>query len=191
LTSKLTPKPTPKPLAGLAVFAFFSVAMNTTQRGWVNWYRMAKTGEVTTATVTEVHPENHPTQLRARLILGSEKFMRKIQATLTGNKREQPSLRRATDRPDWTRVMAAVEQTKGARWRDFADKRGDTGRDLALYLARKHCQLKLAELGTLAGGMDYASVSIAIQRFHRRLKRNKFLAKRAARAEELMFNVEI
>jgi hypothetical protein len=130
-------------------------------------------------------------QLRARLILGSEKFMRKIQATLTGNKREQPSLRRATDRPDWTRAIAAVEQTKGARWCDFAEKRGDTGRDLALYLARKHCQLKLAELGTLAGGMDYASVSIAIQRFHRRLKGDKLLAKQAARAEEIMLNVEI
>jgi hypothetical protein len=46
-------------LAGLAVLAFFSIAMNTTQHGWVNWYRMAKTGQVTTATVTEVHPESH------------------------------------------------------------------------------------------------------------------------------------
>jgi len=47
-------------LVGLAVFAFFSIAMNAIpQHGWVNWYRMAKTGEVTTATVTEVHPENH------------------------------------------------------------------------------------------------------------------------------------
>ncbi len=46
-------------LAGLGVLAFFSIAMNTTQHGWVNWYRMAKTGQVTTATVTEVHPEHH------------------------------------------------------------------------------------------------------------------------------------
>jgi hypothetical protein len=46
-------------LTGLAVLAFFSIAMNMTQHGWVNWYRMAKTGQVTTATVTQVHPENH------------------------------------------------------------------------------------------------------------------------------------
>ena len=129
-------------------------------------------------------------QLRARLVLGSEKFMRKLQATLAGNKREQPALRRLADRPDWAKIIAAVEQTQGAPWRDFADKRGDPGRDLALYLARKHCQLKLAELGTLAGGMDYASVSIAIQRFQRRLKRDKSLAKQADKAANLAFNVE-
>jgi hypothetical protein len=46
-------------LAGLGVLAFFSIVMNATQHGWVNWYRMEETGQVTTATVTEVHPENH------------------------------------------------------------------------------------------------------------------------------------
>jgi len=40
----------------------------------------------------------------------------------------------------------------------------DWGRDLALYLGRTRCGLRLAELGTLAGGIDYATVSNCVRR---------------------------
>jgi len=46
-------------LGGVSAFAFFSIAMNTTQPGWLNWYRMAHAGVMTQAVVTSVHPEVH------------------------------------------------------------------------------------------------------------------------------------
>ena len=141
------------------------------------------------ASVRQGLPETPWEQLRARLVLGSDKFLRKIQATLSGDKREQPSLRRLATRPDWAAVVAAVEEAKGRRWEDFAEQRGDWGRDMALYLGRRHCDLKLAQLGTLAGGLDYAAVSIAIHRFQHRLGRDKSLARQVEKASKTLFNV--
>lgn len=39
----------------------------------------------------------------------------------------------------------------------------DWGGELALYLGRKQCGLNLTEMGALAGGIDYATIS---NRFH-------------------------
>ena len=49
------------------------------------------------------------------------------------------------------------------------NRHGDWGCDAALWLGRRAGRLKLAELGKLAGGMDYAVVSKALARFGRRL----------------------
>ena len=46
---------------------------------------------------------------------------------------------------------------------------GDWGRDAVLWLGRHVGRLSLAELGKLAGGLDYAVVSKAIARFSQRL----------------------
>jgi hypothetical protein len=50
-------------------------------------------------------------------------------------------------------------------WWAFVDRYKDWGRDLTLYLGRKQCGLKLAELGILVGGIDYATVSNRRRRF--------------------------
>ena len=68
-----------------------------------------------------------------------------------------------------------VEAMKGQKWEQFRDRYRDWGRDLALYLGRKYCGLRLKELGERAGGLDYRSVSWAVDRF----------AKRAAKEKEL------
>src|SRR2546427_12615939 len=73
-------------------------------------------------------------------------------------------------------VVKAVERFNGEKWADFQNRYGDWGRDLALYLGRKRCQLKLRKLGELAGGMDYASVAAAVTRFDTRLRRDRVLA---------------
>ncbi len=56
--------------------------------------------------------------------------------------------------------MKAVETVKQEKWSRFRDRRGDWGRDAALYLGRKHGGLKLKKLGELAD-VDYGSVSMA------------------------------
>jgi hypothetical protein len=48
-------------------------------------------------------------------------------------------------------VVRAVESGQGEAWADFADRRGDWGRDLALHVGRGRCGLTLRELGRKAG----------------------------------------
>jgi REP element-mobilizing transposase RayT len=71
-------------------------------------------------------------------------------------------------------VVAAVEQIKGEPWQDFADRRGDWGRDLALYVARTRSGRTLGELGVLSG-MSADGVSKAVQRMRSRLSGDKKL----------------
>jgi hypothetical protein len=53
-------------------------------------------------------------------------------------------------------------------WTSFADRKGDRGRDLALYVARMNCGLSIPELAALAG-TEPAAASKAIQRMRKRL----------------------
>ena len=57
---------------------------------------------------------------------------------------------------------------KGEAWAAFADRKGDCGRDLALYVARMNCGLSIPELASHAGA-EAAAVSKAIQRMGKRL----------------------
>ena len=56
----------------------------------------------------------------------------------------------------------------GAIGVSFADRTGDHGRDLALYVARMNCGLSIPELTALAG-MEPAAASKALQRMKERL----------------------
>ncbi len=80
---------------------------------------------------------------------------------------------------------------KGEKWEQFQDQHGDWGRDLALYLGRRHCGLKLAELGERAGGLDYRTVSWAMGRFARRLAKERELMERVKAAEDQIKKPEI
>ncbi|HKQ39084.1 MAG TPA: transposase [Verrucomicrobiae bacterium] len=130
-------------------------------------------------------------QLQAAMALGSQKFLRKIRATIAGNQREQPAVRHLAARPNWDAAVAAVERVKRQRWAAFRDRHADYGRDLVLYLARKHCGLKLGEIGVRAGGLDYVSVAMAVRRLSARLTRNKRLAAQAAEATRQLYNVKM
>ena len=51
----------------------------------------------------------------------------------------------------------------------FCQAYGDWGRDAALSLGRRRGRQTLAQLGKLAGGVDYAAVAQAVSRFGKRL----------------------
>jgi hypothetical protein len=89
----------------------------------------------------------------------------------------------------WPRLMASMARP----WRvEFAGAcyhvtaRGNWGRDLTLWLGRMHCGLKLRELGELAGGLDYATVSVAMRRWAERVATDKKLMKLQQRATQLL-----
>jgi hypothetical protein len=96
----------------------------------------------------------------------------RVRELARGDAREQPSVRALLVRPGWEEVVQAVERVRGERWWVFRDRHGDWGRDLALYVARRHCGLGLKALAERAGGLDYASAATAIARFKTRLAKD-------------------
>ena len=68
--------------------------------------------------------------------------------------------RRLKGVPGWEQAVKIVEELRGEKWTEFRDRCGDWGRDLALYLGRRRCGLKLKVPGELVGRIDYGSVSV-------------------------------
>ncbi|HVM62946.1 MAG TPA: transposase, partial [Verrucomicrobiae bacterium] len=115
-------------------------------------------------------------RLEAGVVLGGRQFVQRMRHYLQGDEREQPQIRRLKARPSWEQVVAAVEQVKGERWEQFRDRYGDRGRDMALYLGRRRCGMKLRELAQKVGGIDYVSVAGATRRFAELVRHDKKLA---------------
>jgi hypothetical protein len=105
---------------------------------------------------------------------------------LGGNRREQTSLRGLQHRPELTEVIACVEKLKGEPWEAFRDRYGDWGRDLVLYVGRHGCALKLRELASAVGGIDYVSVGAAVKRFAGRLRTDSGLAHRLRQVHQAL-----
>jgi hypothetical protein len=47
--------------AAVLVYAFFAIAINTTEHGWPDWYRMLQAGVEANALVTRTEPARHQT----------------------------------------------------------------------------------------------------------------------------------
>ena len=122
------------------------------------------------------------------LVLGSEAFARRIMKGLKGNPREQKELKQMSKRPEWSRIVRAVEREKGEKWEEFWLRYGDWGRDAALWLGRRWGRLKLRELAQLAGGIDYAAAGTAVSRFGKRLPRERALAQAIGRIQKQLSN---
>src|SRR5262245_42700291 len=85
--------------------------------------------------------------VREQVVLGGAQFLRQLKKHITGDRQEQRGARRLmAERPTFAAVVAAVEKLKGRKWAEFRDEYGDTGRDMALYLGRRVCGMKLLEL---------------------------------------------
>jgi len=131
----------------------------------------------------------------AQVMLGRVAFVEELRRQVRGNEREQPSLKGLKPRPSLQTIVGVVEGLKGETWEQFRDRYGDNGRDLVLWLGRKRGGFGLRELGQLAGGLDYTSVSLAVKRFEKRRDRVKSLREMSHRAEQAlitqMSNVEM
>lgn len=124
-------------------------------------------------------------QVQAQLFLGGASLKRKVWNLLRGTARKKTRSKGLGQR-EFKEVIAVVSQLKGEAWSDFRDRHGDWGRDLALWLGRAHRGLGLRELGELAGGINYATVSAATSRWPRRMANDKSLAKLSMRAVQLL-----
>ena len=70
---------------------------------------------------------------------------------------------------------------KGRSLGTVRNRHGDWSRDGALWLGRRQGRLSQAQLGSLAGGMDYAAVGQAVSRFAKRLEREPALQREIAK----------
>jgi putative transposase len=138
--------------------------------------------------VREGLPESPWERLVGGLLLGRADFVRQMQTSLLGDRREQPSLRQLESRPSFTDVVVVVEQMAGEPWSEFRDRHGHWGRDLAFWLARRHCGLTLRALGKVAGGVDYVTVCMAIKRIGQRITSDPDLARMARKAQGQLLN---
>ncbi len=83
-------------------------------------------------------------------------------------------------------MIAAIEKVKGRKWADFRDQYGDTGLDMALYLGRRLCEPKLAELAQVVDLRNYGVVGTNAKRYERRLERDRTEKARMKQVLELL-----
>ncbi len=110
--------------------------------------------------------------LRGQIALGSVEFGEKVKRLVGKVSKEQP-LRRMLESPvRISTIVKLVEEERGEAWADFANRHGDWGRDLVIYLARKRTGLTLKEIGEALGGLEYKTTGKAVQRFEASLASN-------------------
>jgi hypothetical protein len=130
-------------------------------------------------------------RLIAGLVLGTEASAQRLRRHVRANPREQVQFKGLCQPVAWEKIVSAVEATKGQSWEEFSRRPGDWGRDAALDLGRRTGRLSLAQLGQLAGGLDYAAVGQAVSRFGKRLEREPGLRQQVTKLSLQLSNVEM
>ena len=120
---------------------------------------------------------------RVGMFLGKEDWVQEMKELSHGkvDRQEHREALALIRRPSWEEIVNAVEKEKGEKWGEFRDRHGDWGRDVALWLGRMKGGLKLAQLGKLAGGMNYRSVYWAVSQMSRRRERDEAIRNVLAR----------
>jgi REP element-mobilizing transposase RayT len=127
------------------------------------------------------------TDVKAMLLLGSEKFVDRMKGLLGGDRREQTGLRKANQGAlSWEKITAAVSKLWGEDWKTLRAAYGNGALSAALYLGHNYSDRSLRELGELVGGMQYPAVAMAVRRFAKRLEADATLAKKIKRLREVL-----
>lgn len=125
-----------------------------------------------------------------RVALGSQAFLVKVKDWVGRVTKEQPDREQVLKRVSPAEVIKVVERIRGEPWADFVDRYGDSGRDLALYLARRRSGMTLGELGREFGITEYKTVAAAIKRFEMSLVKDSAKRKMVDRCIREMQKVE-
>ena len=117
------------------------------------------------------------------LAFGSQQFLEKLLGNSGAEDLDREARARLMARPSFPDIVRMVEELKSQPWAAFRDRRGDWGRDLALYLGRELGAMTLAELGQAVEAGSRMTVSVALRRFRERLSQDKSLRKRLTEAK--------
>ena len=110
------------------------------------------------------------------LILGGERFAKKVRQHLKVD-RENGGRGYLSRQISFGEIVRIVERLKKAKWNEFKDRRGDYGRDLALWAGRRYGGMTLKELGKHMSNMDYSAVAVSIIRLVEKSKNDRALKK--------------
>lgn len=128
-------------------------------------------------------------QLRDAIAIGGAEFRTRVKTMADGGDRETSGKRELRRRVSFEEIVSAVERIRCKKWEALSTERGDWGKPLAMWLARRYGGLRLREIGEMIGGADYAAVSIALKRFEQKLAADKSLEELRIQAIEVL-NVE-
>jgi REP element-mobilizing transposase RayT len=112
-------------------------------------------------------------RLERGVVIGGGAFVERMRALVSGEPLQQPELRWFGRKRGFGQIQRAVERVKGEPWERFADRYGDWGRDLGLWLGRTKCGLSLKELAQHAGLSNYRSLATVIRNFEKRMQADK------------------
>jgi putative transposase len=124
--------------------------------------------------VKEGQKERITDRTRWGLVLGSERYAEKIRKTIK-LVREHKGRGIMSRRLSFEEITRRMEDIKGERWDSFKDRKGDAGRDVVMWVARRHGGYKLRELAEKAGGVDYTAISMALKRIEERMRSDRKL----------------
>ena len=146
------------------------------------WQRVARTGADATAAyrqqivvyLKQGMEKGAVARLTQALAIGSTAFLERLRRRLANHTGAWTNARAWRRLLPFRTIMQAVETVKQESWKEFVDRRGDWGRDLALYIGRRHGGLTLQELGAQAE-MTPPAVSKAETRMRTRLSKDRHL----------------
>jgi REP element-mobilizing transposase RayT len=136
--------------------------------------------------VREGLPEDQWQRMERAVVIGGGEFVERMRKLVHGERLEQPEMRWFGGQRDFARVKQVVERIKGEPWSAFAERYGDWGRDLGLWLGRRHGAMTLKELAQEAGLSNYRGVGTVIKNFERRLHDDPTVRGAAHEAVKLM-----
>ena len=120
--------------------------------------------------------------LIGRVVLGGKDFIAALKRKARGTRAQQRTEKALAGRTDFASIISVVEKLQGQKWSEFCERHGDWGRDLALYLGRRHGGLTLRQLAEATGCASAVGVSVAIKRFGQRLQNDARLRRLSERA---------
>jgi len=120
--------------------------------------------------------EKRFSKMTASVAIGSVAFIAKLRKEILQDSGTKSNRRIWKRLLSFEEVVRVVENVKGESWDDFRERRGDSGRDIVLSIARSSCGLTLRELGKRAD-MSLDAVSKAASRVNRRMAVDKELKK--------------
>lgn len=136
--------------------------------------------------VREGLPEERWQRMERAVVIGGGEFVERMRRLIRGQRLEQPEMRWFGRKRDFASVKRVVERTKGEPWEAFAEQYGDWGRDLGLWLGRRHGAMTLKELAQEAGLSNYRGVGTVIRNFEQPLRDDQSVQRAAHEAVKLM-----
>ena len=79
--------------------------------------------------------------------VGSREFLQRVKSLDTGEARQKELFERACSKRSWESIKGAMSHAKGEPWEQFVNRHGDSGRNIALLIARKLGRFTLRQLG--------------------------------------------